>query len=200
MTGPVPFRLGYVEGATPDKWLRIWRERERRSIELVPLPRQGNEAALLGREITMALLRLPVDRDGLHCIVLYEEQPMVVAGREHFVAAAEEVELADLVDEQLVHPLDPGHGSDWTPQAEQLTWPEMSAADAVETVAASTGVVVLPQSVARLHQRKDVVARPLRDLEPTRIGLVWPIDDPDPAADTFIGIVRGRSANSSRGR
>lgn len=200
MDGSQPFRLGYVEGGTPDKWVRIWRERMRRPLELVDLPAHGNERVLLTGEVTAALLRLPIDRDGLHCIPLYEEQPQVVAGREHFVAAADEVALDDLSDEQLVRPLDPGHGSDWTPSAAQLAWPAMSAAEAVETVAAGTGIVVLPQSIARLHHRKDVVARPITDLEPTRIGLVWPIDDPDPDTEVFIGIVRGRSVNSSRVR
>ena len=192
------FVLGFVEGATPDKWARIWRERQRRPLDVMPLTDLHPEPALRAGDLTMALLRLPVDRDGLHCIPLYEEVAMVVAGREHFVAAAEEVTLADLEDEQLVRPLDPGHGTDWTPSAEQLSWPAMSAADAVETVAAGTGVVVLPQSIARLHYRKDVVARPILDLAPTRIGLVWRIDEPDPDTEVFIGIVRGRSVNSSR--
>lgn len=194
------FRLGFVEGATPDKWIRIWRERQRRPLDAVPLAGARAEQHLRDGELTMALLRLPVDRDGLHCIPLYEEQPMVVAGREHLVAAADEVVLDDLSDEQLVRPLDPGHGTDWTPSAAQLAWPAMSTAEAVETVAAGTGIVVLPQSIARLHHRKDVVARPITDLEPTRIGLVWPIDDPDPDTEVFIGIVRGRSVNSLRGR
>ena len=52
----------------------------------------------------MALMRLPVDRDGLHCIPLYDEVPVVVAGHEHFVAAGDEVALDDLADEQLVRP------------------------------------------------------------------------------------------------
>lgn len=198
-----PFRLGFVEGATPDKWVRTWRERSRRTLVLVPLdPAEPQEAGLRSGELTMALLRMPVDRDVLHCIPLYEEQPVVVAGREHLVAAADAgtgVTLADLDDEQLVRPLDPAHGRAWTPSASQLAWPPMNAKDAVETVAAGTGVVVLPQSVARLHHRKDVVVRPVADLEPTRVGLCWLIDGTDPDLQTFVGIVRGRTANSSRG-
>ena len=66
----------------------------------------------------------------------------------------------DLVDEQLVRP----HPSGWVPEAEQLDWPPMSEQDAVETVAAGTGIVILPMSIARLHQRKDVVHRVVTDL------------------------------------
>jgi DNA-binding transcriptional LysR family regulator len=69
---------------------------------------------------------------------------------------------------------------------------------AIELVAANVGVAVMPQSVARAHSRKDVVARPLVDGVETRISLVWPTAGAHPLVDEFIGIVRGRTANSSR--
>jgi DNA-binding transcriptional LysR family regulator len=75
----------------------------------------------------------------------------------------------------------------------------MTERDAVATVAAGTGIVLLPQSVARLHHRKDVVQRFVADLPGTTIGLVWRVDDEDERVQAFIGIVRGRTARSSRG-
>ncbi len=190
-----PFRVGFVTGATPDKWARTWRERSREPLELVPVTEEEQEAGLRDGTLDMCLVRLPVDRDGLHCIPLYEEVPVVVAGAEHVVAAADEVTLDDLADEQLVAP----HRSGWTPSAEQLEWPPMSLKDAVETVAAGTGVLLVPMSVARLHQRRDVVTRPVTDLPTTTVGLAWLVDNEDPRVQTFIGIVRGRTARSSRG-
>jgi hypothetical protein len=71
--------------------------------------------------------------------------------------------------------------------------------EAVETVAAGVGIVVLPMSVARLHNRKDVVHRPVSDAEKTRIALAWRRDLDDERVQTFIGVVRGRKATSSRG-
>lgn len=184
-----------MTGATPDKWARVWRERyPRRPLELVPLAESEQESRLRDWSVDMALVRLPVDRDGLHLIPLYDEGQVVVAGRDHFVAAGEEVELADLTDEQLVAP----HRSGWVPQAEQLDWPAMSEKQAVETVAAGTGVVLLPQSVARLFARKDVVSRPVPELEPTRVGLAWLVERDDAVTQDFVGVVRGRTANSSR--
>ncbi len=189
------FRLAFVTGATPDKWARTWRERRRDPLELVPVEEGEQESALRERLVDMALVRLPIDRAGLHCIPLYDEVAVVVAGRDHFIAAAEDaVTLADLDDEQLVVP----HRSGWTPSAAQLAWSPMTAADAVETVAAGTGVVVLPKSVARLHARKDVVQREVLDLAPTTIGLAWLIEHDDERTQAFVGVVRGRSANSSR--
>jgi DNA-binding transcriptional LysR family regulator len=142
----------------------------------------------------LALVRLPVDSEGLHCVRLYDERPVVVAGREHFVAAADTVTLDDLVDEQLVRP----HASGWRPAAEQLAWPEMSEREAVETVAAGTGIVVVPESVARLFRRKDVVRREVTDLPPTTVALVWLRKRDDDTTQAFVGVVKGRTANSSR--
>jgi DNA-binding transcriptional LysR family regulator len=143
----------------------------------------------------MCLVRLPVDREGLHLIPLYEELPVAVMGVEHVLTLADEVALDDLADEQLVLP----HRSGWRPAAEQLAWPPMSVAEAVEVVASGTGIVVVPMSVARLHHRRDVTYRVVSDLEPTTIGLAWPVDDDDPWVQRFIGIVRGRTERSSRG-
>jgi DNA-binding transcriptional LysR family regulator len=189
-----PFRLGFVTGATPDKWAATWRQRRRDPLELVPVDEATQETGVRDGTLDMALMRLPVDREGLHCIPLYDERPVVVAAREHFVAAGDEVTLDDLADEQLVRP----HVSGWAPRAEQLAWPPMSEREAIETVAAGTGVVIVPMSVARLHSRKDVVQRPVSDLPPTKIGLVWRIDNEDERVQAFIGVVRGRSVNSTR--
>ncbi len=192
-------RLGFVTGATPDKWARTWRERSREPLELVPVTEPDQLDGVSSGALDMALVRLPVGSvgDGLHCVRLYDEVPVVVAGRDHLVAAAdtEGVSLADLADEQLVLP----HASGWTPDAPQLDWPPMTPAEAVETVAAGTGVVVLPMSVARLHARKDVVTRPVIDLEPTTIALVWRVDRDDDRTQALVGIAKGRSARSSRG-
>ena len=191
---PDPFRVAFVTGATPDKWARAWRDRRREPLELVPVIEGEQEHGVRDGDVDMALVRLPVDRDGLHCIPLYAEVPVVVASSEHFIAAADEVSLADLSEEQLVRP----HSSGWHPDVEQLDWPPMSEKDAIETVAAGTGVVIMPMSVARLHQRKDVVQRPVSDLDPTQIALVWLLDRDGEDTQAFVGVVRGRSVNSSR--
>lgn len=188
------FRVGFVTGATPDKWARTWRERSRVPLDLVPVEEAEQEALLRDGSLDMCLVRLPVDRDGLHLIPLYDELAVVVVGVEHVVTAADEVELADLADEQLVLP----HRSGWTPSADQLDWPPMTVRDAVEVVAAGTGILLVPMSIARLHHRKDVTFRPVTDLPPTGIGLAWLVERDDARTQEFVGIVRGRSVRSSR--
>ena len=189
-----PLRVAFVTGATPDKWARAWRAQRRGRLELVPVTEADQVGVVRRSEVDLALVRLPVDTEGLHCVRLYDERPVVVAGREHLVAAADTVTLDDLVDEQLVRP----HASGWRPDAEQLAWPVMSEQEAIETVAAGAGIVVVPESVARLFPRKDVVRRDVTDLPPTTVALVWLRERDDDTTQAFVGVVKGRTAHSSR--
>lgn len=175
-----PLVVAFVPGVTPGKWERVWRERRPGILTLQPLPPAAALAALRDRTAHMALLRDVTADDDLHAIPLYREAPVVVAPRGSLVAALDAVDVADLSDETVLT-VDPER-------------PE----DAVELVAANVGVAVLPQSVARALSRKDVVARPLRDGVDTGISLVWPREEAHPLCDVFVGIVRGRTVNSSR--
>jgi DNA-binding transcriptional LysR family regulator len=75
----------------------------------------------------------------------------------------------------------------------------MSEQEAIEAVAAGTGIVIMPMSVARLFHRKDVVAREVTDLPPTTVALVWLRQRDDERTQAFVGVVKGRTANSTRG-
>jgi hypothetical protein len=75
-----------------------------------------------------------------------------------------------------------------------------TTADAVELVAAGVGLLVLPQSLARLHHRKDLTYRTLSDAPQSSVALSWLEEQATDLMEEFIGIVRGRTVNSSRGR
>jgi DNA-binding transcriptional LysR family regulator len=174
-----PLVVAFVVGVTPGKWARVWAERvSGHPLELAALPQGDALAALRSGAAHAALVRLPVDDDALSSIPLYVEQPVVVAPKDHPVAAFDSVELGDLDGETLLD-------QDW--------------ADAVELVAANVGLAVMPHSVARALSRRDVVARPVAGAAETRIALVWLTAATTPAIEEFIGIVRGRTVNSSRG-
>ena len=199
------FRVGFVPGVTPDKWSRAWADRmPRRPLELVPLEERDAVSLVRSGDLEMCWVRLPVDRDGLHLIPLYDEQPVVVVSSEHPVAAYDEIDVAELADEHLLQ--DPDDVPEWRDLATEVTTgtrhpvPPMTLRQTVESVAADAGVVVLPMSVARLHQRKDVRAVKVTGVPVTQVGLVWLRDADDDRIETFIGVVRGRTANSSRGR
>ena len=73
------FRVGFETGVTPDKWARVWAERmPRRPLDLQPLQGRDGIALVRSGELDMCFVRLPVDREGLHLIPLYDEQPVVV--------------------------------------------------------------------------------------------------------------------------
>ncbi len=200
--GP-PFRVAFVTGVVPDRWVRAWRTRLPRSpLELVPVAQHDQLSGVRDGTVHMAFVRLPVDRTGLHLIPLWSERPVVVVSTEHPVAAYDEIAVADLAEEHLLQ--DPETVPEWRDLATEVREgtrhpvPSMSLAQAVESVAADAGVLVLPAAVARLHHRKDVTAVPVTGVAATRIALVWRESDDDPRLETFIGIVRGRTARSSR--
>lgn len=197
---PTTFRIAFVTGATPDKWASRWRERHPKDrLELVPVDQADQERVLRAGEVDMCLARLPVDTAGLHVVRLYDEAQVVVVDRDHVVSAVEEVELADLADEQLV--TDPARVPGWADvsRAERLDWSPMSDREAVEVAASGAGVAVLPESVARVLHRKDAVHRPIVDLPPTTVALVWLVERDDEATQEMVGITRGRTSRSSRG-
>lgn len=174
-----PFVLVFVPGVTPGKWIGVWKDR----MPAVPLEaaQMGQEpaiAALHDASADVALVRLPVDGTGLSLIPLYSERAVVVVPKDHVLEAFETVTVADLADENMLAGQDAG---------------------TVELVSAGLGVAMMPQSVARALSRRDVVARIVTDAPETRVALGWLDGNPDPLIQEFVGIVRGRTANSSRG-
>ena len=75
-----------------------------------------------------------------------------------------------------------------------------TTADAIELVAAGVGLLIVPQSLARLHHRRDLTYRPLSDAPQSSVALSWREEQTTDLMEEFIGIVRGRTVNSSRGR
>ncbi len=191
MVEPVVVR--FVPGVTPAKWQRSWAERMPAHPLEVRLAEQVEALeAVRSGDALLALVRLPVANadERMHVVPLYEERAVVVAPAEHLFEAADSVTLAEVERETVL------------PVGERERIDEASpdpVKAAVELVAANVGVVVLPMSVARLHARKDVIARPIDDAPTTRVALVWLREADGPLAQEFMGVVRGRTARSSRG-
>uniref|UniRef100_UPI003B3B1EF8 LysR family transcriptional regulator substrate-binding protein n=1 Tax=Pseudactinotalea sp. TaxID=1926260 RepID=UPI003B3B1EF8 len=138
------FRLGFVPGATPAKWARVWQARHRGvPLHLVPVPAGEAEAAVIAGDLDAVILRPPVNRDVLHAIPLYVEEPVVVVARDHVLAALEEsesAELADLGDEVVLQPADDVLLWEGGPPGRPPVEVPASTGDAIALVAAGIGV------------------------------------------------------------
>jgi DNA-binding transcriptional LysR family regulator len=171
-------RVGKVPGVTVTKWRGIWAERfPRVRLEVIDVDEQDQRRVLTDGQVELCFVRLPIDDDGLHLIRLYDELPVAWVSKDHLVAAADEVSLADLADETVLSVVTP---------------------HSIDLVAIGEAVLHVPQSIARSQSRRDFVYRPITDAPHTTVGLAWLVDNPNELIEEFIGIVRGRTANSSR--
>ena len=178
------FTIGFVPGVTLTKWSRLWEERRSDTpLGFAPTTEQTQTAMLLEGSAQVGFVRLPVDPahvDDLSVIPLYSEVVVAVLAEDHPLADQDSVVLADLADFTL-------HDNQGDLRA------------AVELVAAGVGALVVPHALARQYSRKGVVSRDVTDAEETWIAVAWLAESETADIEDFVGIVRGRSANSSRG-
>lgn len=179
---PSTLHVGFVPGVTPGKWVGRWRERNPSlPLEATEYDDDALASALRDGSVDIAFMRLPVDREALSVIPLYEERAVAVVSKENELSLLDEVPLAELAGETLLDVAACG-----------------GAKMAIEVVASGVGVVVLPMSVARHYNRRDVVALVVPDAPVTTIAVAWVADNTTDEIEEFIGIVRGRTARSSR--
>lgn len=193
-------RVGYVPGATPAKWARIWSDRRPGvALELIALPAAAAADAVRDGTVDVALLRLPTGTSGLAVIPLYQETTVAVVPTDHVATTADELVAADLDGEPVLLPLDDALHWDRAPGAPVEHRPATTE-DAIDLVATGLGALIVPQSVARLHHRKDLTYRPITDAPLSPIALAFTEGEQREEVEEFIGIVRGRRASSSRGQ
>jgi DNA-binding transcriptional LysR family regulator len=183
---PAPaLRIAFAPGVTVGKWTARWAERHPDlPLEVLAVSDTDARSILFTAQLTVSFARLPIDRDGLSVIRLYGEVPVLVVPRDSVFATRESVTATEVAS-----------------LAGVVDYPTAgNVKDAVALVAAGVGALRLPHSVARWTARKDVVAVPIADGTETEIAICWIADQTSPLIDDFVGIVRGRTAQSSRGR
>lgn len=199
-------RIAFVPGVTLGKWSRVWEQRYPDAVlGVTPIDEVQQVTVLHNGDSDVSFVRLPIDRDGLNAIPLYREVAVVVVAKDSAIAAFEEVAVEDLAGEHLLQ--HPDAVPEWRDIADEVRdgtrveVPAMSYKDAIEVVASGAGIVIVPKSVARLFDRKDVVHRPVVDVGETQVALAWRSDASGEVAariEQFIGVVRGRSERSTR--
>ena len=149
--------------------------------------------------VDVALLRLPTDTSALAVIPLYGETAVAVLPTDHLLGAADVLTSADLDGEPILLPLDDVVAWVDAPGAVIEHRPETTSA-AVELVAAGLGALIVPESLARLYHRRDLTYRPIVDAPRCAVALAFREGQQSPLIEDFVGIVRGRTAGSSRGQ
>ncbi|WP_040283333.1 LysR family transcriptional regulator substrate-binding protein [Tessaracoccus massiliensis] len=179
MTSSAGLRIGFVPGVTLTKWRRIWGERFHEPLDVVEVTEEAQRRAVVDGEVDMCFARLPIDKDGLHVIPLYDEQPVLWLSKDHILAALDEITAEDLADDGTRVIYD-------------------ASLESIDLATYSAAVLRVPMSIARSGSRKDMIYLPLVDAEPTTVGLAWRVDNEHPLIEEFIGVVRGRTVNSTR--
>ncbi len=119
---------------------------------------------------------------------------MVVVPTDHLLSAVDEVTAADLDGEPILLPLDDVVAWAGAPGVQVDHRPETTK-DAIELVAAGIGALIVPQSLARLHHRKDLAYRPIADAPTCPVALAVP---DGAAAGTGRGVHRNRAGPQTR--
>lgn len=140
---------------------------------------------LMGGEVDVAVAWLPVPHGaGLSTRTVATEDRWVALPVGHRLAGRSSLAFADLHDEAFVAlPASAGPLREfWLATAHRTSPPligaEASTADeSFEAVAAGAGVVLLSAGNAEIYRRDDVVCRPVTDLPPSELAVVWRTGD-----------------------
>jgi DNA-binding transcriptional LysR family regulator len=146
-------------------------------------------AGLLDGSSDAALLWLPLPAGvPFEHRVLVAEPRYVVLARAHRLASQPEVAFADVIDEPIVA-LPPAAGplrDFWIARPERggrsptIAVEAHSPDEGMEAVAAGQAIKLMAAGNVELYGRPDVVARPVRDLGPAELAVVWRAGDTSP--------------------
>ncbi|MET9128128.1 LysR substrate-binding domain-containing protein [Streptomyces sp. NPDC004528] len=121
------------------------------------------EQLVLDGSVDLAYVRRPVRDEGLTLLPLYTEPRVAMLPEGHRLAGKQELALADLADENWLRYSDPRPGD----------VPIRTIEEKFESVAAGTGITLVPRSVAEQYSRPDITYVPVPDAEPDQVLLAW---------------------------
>ncbi|MGO3147231.1 MAG: LysR substrate-binding domain-containing protein [Leucobacter sp.] len=210
-----PIRLGFTRGVSPTKWANRWKRAvPERALELVPfeypygIPVSGDAAECDIHIVRQAPGTEPTTIDTHdvrthHAMLLYEESVALVLPKDHELAEQTEIQMSDL---PLIKILDyQGYAPQWssTETWDDPSWKPKSLRAALATVATGAGGIIAPLPLARhLSNKQDhVLLRIVADeasLPGSTVWAVWRADHDSPDMQQLAGVMRGRTARSSR--
>lgn len=208
-----PIQLGFTRGVAPSKWAARWaRAVPERPLELIPFAHPFGRPSDAGQDMLLeraAPGERPLGSDPReshrthHALRLYEEAVALVLPADHELAELSEIPAVDLA---LVPLLDhPQHPDSWpaaTPWSDP-SWMPRGLPEALALVSTGIGGVLAPLPLARhlVDKRAHAVLRVVADgdhLPGTTIWASWRVERDAPDVQQLAGILRGRTARSSR--
>ncbi|RNE48519.1 LysR family transcriptional regulator substrate-binding protein [Corynebacterium alimapuense] len=182
--------FSFATGTEPGKWFARFQERTRHG-KLLAENSDDPLSALIDDRCSLALVRLPDERvdERFHVVELYEESLGVALPKDHELTLLETLGEDDIAEEIINYRMPAGEFVD------------VEAVRAgLQVVAANVGVLIAPRPLIKVLSRKQIAHRDFRadNAGRTQIALVWHQEDDSAAIQDFVGIAKGRTANSSR--
>lgn len=204
---PTHVTLGFARGIAPAKWERRHAAAfPGRRLELLPIdtaygPAPDDVDVMLQRTLPGAYPE-GVEHGSRRAIRLYVEALGVVVPIDHELAESGTVDIADL---PLIPLLDhPWHAREW-PVTEPWVDPSLmpqSLSAAFDLVATGLGALLAPRTLARHlgNRREHTILTLTGDHAPegTTVWATWESSGDGDEVQDLIGILRGRTARSSR--
>jgi DNA-binding transcriptional LysR family regulator len=181
LLGPLVAVYEAEPGAPPARSLLV------RLAELTACVRDGRA--------DVALVPRPFDARGLRWEEVLREPRVVALPADHPLATADEVTVQDLGAEPFVR------WADVDPDVERLRLAHERAgplvhdlAEALDVIELGRAVTLLPRSVAERFPNRAIAYRPVSDLSPARLAVVWRESNASPAVAAFVRATRALGA------
>lgn len=193
-------RVGFMGSAANEATQHIFAAFARRRPDWQVDMRQGwseATAGLASGDVDVALLRLPFPgQDEMRVAVLLTEPRWVALPAAHPLARAEQISFRQLWDEPFVAaPEDTGLWRDYWLGVDERQAGHPVRIGAVTNqpdtfltaIANGSGVALVPESAARYYARPGITYRPVTDISPSQVGVVWlPTSDTNPVVQDFV--------------
>lgn len=204
-----PLQLAFARGIAPSKWAERWETVTGSPLELVPVNVAFGRSASVACDVMLERAlpgRRPAGSEEAartrHAMRLYEETITLVVDVDHALAKRESIALDAL---GAVHLLDhPDHPAEWPAAApwENPEWMPQDVPAALELVSTGAGAILLPTMLARhLVDKRRHRLIPLTgadDVPRTAVWASWDVARDGADVQQLVGVIRGRTARSSR--
>jgi DNA-binding transcriptional LysR family regulator len=195
-------RVGFVAQGASEPGTEIFRRlaTEHPAIETELVESRTLEElqhAVVAHETDLAFAWLPILHEQLDSLVVFSEPKQVAMHPEHALAGLGEVRPADLEDVPIVAPWQEYSEATRTywlrpfrQESTEIDLEGKSVDECLSLVSRGLAVFIVPESVQRFYGRPNVVYRPLIDVEPASVALVWHRDAKNPGVAAFVEVAR----------